>query len=78
MFSFALFMIVLVAVVGALAYKAKSSQRIDNQTERVAKASLMAVGSIVEKRHQERHGEAAPMPPAGWYPPKKGPHRTAS
>lgn len=77
MLSFALFMCILVIVVGALAYKAKVSRPIDEQTEQAAKQSLMAVGSIVERRAQRAGRPSQPPPVGGWYPPKKGNHRTA-
>lgn len=77
MLSFALFMCILVIVVAALAYKAKTSRPIDEQTEQAAKQSLMAVGSIVERRSQRTGRPSQPPPVGGWYPAKKGHHRTA-
>ena len=77
MLSFALFMCVLVIVVGALAYKARSSRAIDNQMEETAKQTLMAVGSIVERRALRAGRPSQPPPVGGWYPEKKGHPRTA-
>lgn len=77
MTSFVMFMISLVVVVAILAVKARRSRVIDQKTEKTAKESLLAVGSVVERRYQERHGSPAPLPPAGWYPAKKGAHRAA-
>lgn len=77
MFSFAVFMCVLAIVIGVLAYKAKRSRPIDEKTEAAAKQSLLAVGSVVERRGQRPGRESQPPPVGGWYPPKKGQHRTA-
>ena len=70
--GFAIWLLVMVVIVGVMSFVSRRSRRVDDKTEQTAASALPEIGDVAEKMHQASFGRAPTVQPTSgtWYPPK--------
>lgn len=73
--GFAVWALLMAALVGAMAFIGRRSKRVDAKAEEAASEALPDIGGVAERMHVASFGRAPTTPPVSgtWYPPPAKP-----